>query len=92
MWIDAAGAVDGYQICYDLGAGERALTWRPSSGFSHDAVDTGDSPRGGAKMTPILVPDGAIPWTELKARFARAGESLDSELRELVSRTLQARK
>lgn len=93
VWLDAREQVVGYQICYDLGQGERALTWRPEGGFAHHAVDSGDTPDGGgAKLTPILVADGAIPWPEIDRRFARAGQTLEPALRELVGRTLQARR
>lgn len=91
VWLDHRGEVEGYQICYDLGHGEHALTWRPQTGFEHNEVDAGDE---GAlsNLTPILVPDGAVPWPEVAARFAKQGSSLEPALRDLVGRTLQARK
>jgi hypothetical protein len=92
VWLDGRDEVEGYQICYDLGRGEHALTWRPRLGFRHDEVDSGDEPRGGGKMTPILIPKGAVPWTELTRRFETVGGSLESGLRELVGRTLAARR
>ncbi len=91
VWLDGADAVEGYQICYDLGRGEHALTWRPRVGFAHNAVDTGEGEAIG-KMTPILVPDGKVPWGELTERFSRMGGSLEPELRELVARTLAERR
>jgi hypothetical protein len=90
VWYDGAGAIEGWQICYNFGKGERALTWRPALGFAHNAVDTGS--RGAfADMTPILVPDGRVPWKELTQRFAECGASLEPELRELVAARLNAR-
>lgn len=91
VWLDAGGTVDGYQICYDLGRGEHALTWRARQGFTHDSVDDGESRKNG-KMSPILVPDGAVPWGELVERFSAEGTSLEPELQELVTGTLKARK
>ncbi|MEY2878560.1 MAG: hypothetical protein RLZZ15_940 [Verrucomicrobiota bacterium] len=50
VWHDAAGAVSGFQICYDFGTGEHALTWRSGQGFEHAEVDSGDEPRCGGKQ------------------------------------------
>jgi hypothetical protein len=93
VWQDAAGALEGFQLCYDLGRGEHALTWRPGAGFVHSAVDSGDNFEGAAvKQTPILVPDGAVPWRELAARFAERSGTIEAQLRELVSTRLAAKK
>ena len=90
VWYDAAGAVEGWQICYNFGGGERALTWRPTVGFAHNAVDTGSTGPFG-NLTPILVPDGRVPWDDLAQRFAGCSVSLEPELRELVNARLNAK-
>ena len=43
VWLGARGTVEGFQICYDLGRGERALTWRSGTGFAHSVVDAGEA-------------------------------------------------
>lgn len=92
VWFDAQDQVQGYQICYHRGGREYALTWRPYLGFAHDAVDSGDNRGGtGQKLTPILFPDGAVPWDEITRRFAKNGAALEPELRNLVARTLAER-
>lgn len=90
MWLDAAGACEGFQVCYDLGRGERALTWRPEAGFAHNAVDQGDDTPF-SNLTPILVADGAVPWAEINRLFAERAVTLETELRELVGARLRAR-
>ena len=92
VWRDADGALAGFQLCYDFGRGEHALTWRASAGFAHSAVDDGDERVGGGKQTPILVAGGEVPWTELTARFAVGGATLERELRDLVAARLAARR
>ena len=93
VWLDADDTIEGYQICYDLGQGEHALTWRPRVGFVHNGVDTGDAEGESiGKMTPILVPDGMVPWRALTERFSRLGGSLEPGLRGLVERTLAERR
>ena len=92
VWLDEAGACEGFQVCYDLGRGEHALTWRPGRGFAHNAVDQGDDYDGGSKKSPILVADGAVPWPEIGRLFGERGAGLETELRELVGARLAARK
>jgi len=91
VWFDQADQLEGFQLCYDFGRGEHALTWRPVVGFAHSAVDSGDNPRGGSKRTPILIPDGNVPWEDLMARFAERSASLEPGLRQLISARLAAK-
>lgn len=92
VWETPAGGVEGFQLCYAArdGAG-RALTWRAGEGFVHARVDEGDaSPL--KNETPILVADGAVPWTELTRQFRLAAAKIDRPLRELVLSRLEAKR
>ena len=40
VWLSRGGEVTGVQICYNFGGSERALTWRPRSGFVHSCRAT----------------------------------------------------
>jgi hypothetical protein len=91
VWHDTAGAFTGFQICYDLGQGEHALTWRTNSSFAHSTVDSGDETPF-KNETPVLVNDGVVPWAEVTARFDAESASLDPKLRELVLTRLRAHK
>ncbi|HWA87231.1 MAG TPA: hypothetical protein VG710_13470 [Opitutus sp.] len=93
VWYVPANAIEGFQICYLTNAGrsERALTWRPENGFVHARVDPGDaSPL--KNQTPILVPDGAVPWADLESAFAKRSAEMEPALRELVLGRLKARR
>ena len=92
VWWDDTGGCEGFQVGYDLGRGERALTWRPGHGFVHHEVDQGDDYEGGSKKSPILVANGAVPWPEITRLFSERGSGLETELRELVGSRLAARK
>lgn len=87
VWYSPAGAVRGFQLCYDRDGRERAFTWHVDAGMAHTAVDDGeDSPL--RNDSPILVPDG-VPRTDwaleqFEARSAR----LDPALASLVARKL----
>ena len=68
FWFDAHGAVEGFQICYERRGGERALTWRAGRGFAHATIDSGDT-NPLKNETPVLIPDGEVPWVELTQLF-----------------------
>lgn len=84
VWLEAGGDVTGFQICYDFGQGEHALTWRREAGFAHTGIDAGDeSPF--MNRTPVLrMPQTDPPWSELVRVFESHSGSLDPALRSLV--------
>ena len=83
VWLVGAESVIGFQLCYDLGRGEHALTWRPESGFTHSAVDTGeDSPW--ANRTPILGCARPLRWKEVIRLFDDRSAQLDPILRQFI--------
>ncbi|UCF98712.1 MAG: hypothetical protein JSV89_04035 [Spirochaetaceae bacterium] len=88
VWYEKDGAaVRGFQLCYDKGYNERALTWWRDGGFDHRRIDDGELP-GRMKMTPVLVPDGAFDFTTIAERFQRNSEKIDPEIRSLVYDTV----
>ncbi len=90
VWCDEQGAPVGFQLCYDLGREERALTWKPETGYTHDFVDDGESGAPTAyKGSPILVPDGAIDFARLQKLFAQANATVPPEIVAFVNAGLQ---
>jgi hypothetical protein len=89
VWLDDSGSPAGFQLCYDKLRAERALTWKPDSGFLHHAVDDGE--RGGLryKRTPVLVEDGRFDAVRVSELFARASATLPREIVEFVSARLR---
>lgn len=84
-----ARTVEGFQIHYRLTGGERALTWREGEGFEHSLVDSGtQSPL--KNLTPILLPDGSVPWSRILEEFDGNSGALEPELRDFVRRRLEA--
>lgn len=85
VWYDEAGKkVEGFQLCYDKKGNERALTWRANGSTDHTRVDSGEDPFH-AKMTPILVADGVFETNLVHEKFMAASDSMDKDIRELVS-------
>ena len=90
VWCDAAGAPMAFQLCYDKGRDERALTWDPSTGLSHSAVDDGESEPGlRYKATPVLAPDGPLEVQRVAAHFDAASTDVPGEITAFVRTRLQ---
>lgn len=87
VWLDSQDAVEGFQLCRD----HEALTWRRGRGFAHGRVDEGDaSPL--KNESPIIVPNGQVPWAEVTADFTARSDSLEAGLRALILEHLAARR
>jgi len=85
VWCDHVGAPVAFQLCYDKGRTERALTWEPATGLVHSAVDDGESDPGMRyKATPVLEPDGPLDMPRVVARFAAASDALPADIAAFV--------
>ena len=89
VWYADDGSIFGFQLCYDRRNSERALTWLPQSGFSHDRVDDGEGPGLVYKRTPVLVPDGAFDASAMLPRFIKISGSLPQDVIDFVSGKLR---
>ncbi len=76
IWQSPASSIVAFQLCYDIHSHERVLSWRESSGFSHNRIDSGEA-RPEKNMTPILVADGALPLDDVLARFVRRSRTME---------------
>ena len=87
VWLGPEEQLTGFQICYDVGRDERALTWRDGGGFTHARVDLGGS-SALKNCTPILQPNGRVPWERLIRLFQETSGSLEPELRTFIGEKL----
>ena len=87
VWLEPDGDFHGFQLCYDKTGKERALTWVARRGFSHHAVESGDT-NPNANCTPILVADGHMPVEMVSREFARRSSKLAPEIRALITARL----
>jgi hypothetical protein len=81
-------APSGFQLCYgksDTGGirTDRALTWKPGEGFSHNAIDTGRY-SATEHRSPILVADGLFPKERIVPEFDARSEGIDPAVRDFV--------
>jgi hypothetical protein len=87
IWTGHDGTISGFQLCYDKQKSERALTWRQTSGFRHERVDSGET-NPAKNQSPILVPDGLCPIDELTDLFLENSEEVDVDIRAFVETKL----
>jgi hypothetical protein len=83
VWGESSGSPVGFQLCYDKPGRERALTWLSKGGFSHAAVDGGDS-NPNSNCTPILVAGGHFPGETVKRQFLWRSAEIDPAVRDMV--------
>jgi len=83
VWFDDGGDVWGFQLCYDVGRAERAVTWTVERGYTHHRVDDGEATPF-QNLSPILVPDDPPRTETLARRFAQNAVSIDPVIRDFV--------
>ncbi len=88
VWYDDSRALLGFQLCYDKEGRERALTWTHAHGFQHSRIDAGEI-AGHAKMSPIVVADGAFGHDAVAERFHAESGRMDGGIAEFVYETLK---
>jgi hypothetical protein len=89
VWCDESGGPIGFQLCYNNGPSECALTWNRESGFSHKIIDDGEEGPGKHKATPILLTDAPASATLINERFAQVSGGLPAEFAEFVGKKLR---
>lgn len=82
VWYCPENMLTGFQFCYDIGAGEHAVTWK-NNYLHHNKIDDGDI--GGApNMSPILVPDGIMPKDQILKIFKENCLEIEYEIAQFV--------
>ncbi|OHD65339.1 MAG: hypothetical protein A2176_15515 [Spirochaetes bacterium RBG_13_51_14] len=84
VWHDVQSReIIGFQLCYNKLVNEHAFTWHREKRFSHNRID--DYPGVFRHpVTPILVPDGTFPYSELIKKFRRSCINIDEVIARLV--------
>jgi len=76
VWFEA-DTILGFQLCYDKGKNEHALTWKSSMAYAHNRVDDGEENPGHYKATPILMADGSFDNRMIADRFIIESAEID---------------
>ncbi len=90
VWMDEQNRFTAFQLCYQTGALEHALTWQATTGFNHARVDSGETGGLDYKRTPILLTDGSCDAKSLRERFTSAAANLPPDIQRLVLNALTA--
>ena len=90
VWLSPTGSPIGFQLCYDKGQSERAITWTEPDKLTHSQVDSGEVDPLHPKATPILLPDGSFDARLLIERLRAVRGELPDELFALVVSKLEA--
>ena len=83
VWYDPDGSIYGFQLCYDRNYNEHSFTWDREKGSHHNRIDSGDE-FPGPKRTPILIPDGILPYEHLVKAFRDSSQGLDGDIVAIV--------
>jgi hypothetical protein len=83
LWIDERGGLTSFQLTYDKGHDERAVTWTSTGGISHTGIDDGESSPL-SSMTPLLRTDGVFDSSDTAEKFKKAAQNLDPGLTEFI--------
>jgi hypothetical protein len=83
VWHEADAPVS-FQLCYDKGRRERALTCTADGALSHAYVDDGESRNSGYKEVPVLVDGGSFDPERVERLFIEASARLPAPITALV--------
>ena len=88
MWFGDNGTPVAFQLAYSKYRNEHAIRWKVGSGFTHYSVDDGEA---GAVTsdTPILLPGGFFPVSEVLTRFIELSDEVPREVVAFVTARLR---
>ncbi len=77
LWYDDDNNIVQFQICYDKGPDEQALTWHHEKGLMHHKVDDGENRSFRMKGTPIMVSNSNFNTNEILTKFEQLAGDLE---------------
>lgn len=89
VWYDDNGTVIQFQMCYDKGPGEKALTWDEDGGFVQQAVDDGEGGLFRMKSSPILTERGRTDTGHALQLLNGLGAKLEHDLYQFITGKLR---
>ena len=69
IWYDDDDSIIQFQLCYDKGPAEKALTWHHERGIMHHAVDDGENRTFRMKGSPIMINDDEFDTEDILSKF-----------------------
>jgi hypothetical protein len=90
LWYDEDKNIIQFQICYDKGPREKALTWHHQNGISHHAVDDGENQSFRMKSTPIMLNDSDYDAEKIAADFEELAGDMEYKTANFVLSHIQS--
>ena len=84
IWHDERMKPIGFQLCYDKGRREKAITWHEGGELVHSAIHSGEDTGLKHKESPILVDDVKPDFAYIKEHFEQQSGKLPPEVARLV--------
>lgn len=89
VWLNDDDTYIGFQLCYEVRADERVLTWHEDRGYAHNRVDSGEE-YPTRNMSPILVADGVFDRDKIADIFKQQCDQMDQSVANFVLKKLYA--
>jgi hypothetical protein len=83
VWLSAQRRLRAFQMAYSRLRRERVLEWSSERGFTHSAVDEGDT-QPSFNRTPLLLHGGFCPTRQVAREFERRSVDLEALLRDAI--------
>lgn len=78
-----ADRIIGFQLCYDKGGTERAVTWHEATGYTHSRVDMGETGLK-SKRTPVLVSESDFDLLKVAELFRQRSAEIERGIFQFV--------
>ena len=87
VWFESdRRSLVGFQLCYNKGIDEHALTWTKIKGYQHNRIDDGETRSSitGYKMAAVLVPNGIFDTYSIAQKFLKDQGDVDHKTALLI--------
>ena len=84
LWYDENDNLIQFQICYDKGPNEHALTWHYQRGLVHYAVDDGENRVFHMISTPIMTNEEEFDAEKISASFEKLAGDVEHKIVQFV--------
>lgn len=84
VWYEGDDHIIQFQICYDKGPEEQALTWKRDEGLLHHTVDDGEGGIYRMKSTPVIMEETDYDAGRIADLIKQHGGKLEHDLYEFI--------
>jgi hypothetical protein len=90
LFFSEKNEIREFQLCYDKNQYEQMLSWNARQGYSHMAIDDGESVEAVSyKQSPLIVPNGAYSLHRILDKLMETEGQLPKGLLAFVKEKIQ---